>query len=146
YVHVFTGVAGVNEHQRVPMIRRGYGHGVQVLGVEQGAVVIVFPGVGARLFDGKFHVIVAEVAYSDRLVIAMLEKRVRHLVAAIPKADIAHADAVIGSADPGISGGRGQGGAFSKIPTGKMAHKSFRFNRRLTTVLPIMAYCPPSMG
>ena len=90
-------MAGVDEHQRVPVVRRGDDHRVHGLIVQQLAVVGVLARMGARLLSREVHVVVAQVAQGHGLLVGPFEKRVVHLVAAVAQADIAHTDAVVGA-------------------------------------------------
>ena len=97
HVDVFAGVAGVDEHQRVPVVGRGDDYGVHFLVVEQPAVIRVPLGGGAGLAHGEVQVILAEVADRNGLLVAVLQEGIVDLVAPVAEPDIAHADAVIGA-------------------------------------------------
>ena len=103
HVHVLAGIAGVDEHQRVPVVGRGDDDRVDVFVVQQLVVVVILFGIGARFLDREIHVVVAQVADGHGLLIAVLEKGVVHLIAAVAQADVAHAHAIVGAHDSGIT-------------------------------------------
>ncbi len=122
HVHVLARPAGVDEHQGMPVVRCGDRDGVDIFRVEQLSVVVVFRGLGARLHNGEVHVAVLKIADSDRLLIAVFEKSVVHLIAAIAEPDVAHADAIVRADDPGITKGRGSSCGPGQVAPGKVAH------------------------
>ena len=51
---VFAGLAGVDGGQRVPVVRRGHHHGVEIFALQQLAEIVELLGlVALRLFDGR---------------------------------------------------------------------------------------------
>ena len=79
----------------MPVVRRGDHHRVDILVLEQLAIIVVFLWRPARLLDREVHVVVAKIAEGDGFVVAMFEERVVHLVAAIAKADVAHPHTIV---------------------------------------------------
>ena len=106
-IDILPGLAGVDGLQGVPVVGRGDDHGVHVLQLEELAVVLEPLGVGADLLRGKVEVGLVDVADGDDLSVALLEKGVQHLVAAVAHADEAEAHAVVGAED---AEGRKRGG------------------------------------
>src|SRR5262249_54858814 len=84
---------------------------VEVLAVEQLAVVVEHFGTAAGLLRGEVEVGLVNVAQGDDLGVLVREERVEHLVAAIAEADEPEPDAVVGPKDVAGAqgGGRGRG-------------------------------------
>ena len=104
-IHVLTGVAGVDEHGRVPVVGRSDDHRVDLFVRQQLLVLFIFLRSGARLLDGKLHVVVAQIADGGGDLVAVFEESVVDLIATIAESDVTHPDPVIGSQNAGVTGG-----------------------------------------
>jgi hypothetical protein len=90
-------MAGVHEHQRVPVVGRGNHHRVHVFVFQELLIFRVLLRSRPALRSRKIHVVVPQIAHRDCLLVSMLQKGVVDLIASIAKPDIAHADTLIGA-------------------------------------------------
>ncbi len=111
----------------MPVIRSGDHHGVDGFVVQQFVKVRIFGGRRAGLLDGEVHVVVAQVADGGGLLVAIFEKRIVDLVAAVAQADVAHADAVIGAENAGIAERRRKYGALGEVTSCNHGHSGVEF-------------------
>jgi len=120
-VNVFARAAGVDAHEGVPVVGGGDHDGVDVVAVEDAAVVFI--GVGGRAggFDGAIAIGRDEVADGGDVLIGELFGRPEEGGAAVADADEAEADAVGGALDLRIGGG-GEGGGLGETAAGGRRH------------------------
>ena len=90
----------------MPVVGRVDDDRVDVLHVEQPAVVAVPRGLASGLSRGKIHVGLVDVAQGDDLGVLVREKGVEHLVAAVAQADEAQPHPVVGASHASRAGGR----------------------------------------
>src|SRR5262249_3535345 len=133
-VDVLARVAGVDHLQGVPVVGRRDDHGVDILALEQPAIVAKLLRLAAALLGGGVHVRLVGVADSGGLAILLLEEDVWHLIAAIAQANEAEAHAFAGAehARGGHSGGHAaDGGAGGEGATGDLGHGRVSWSRSL---------------
>jgi len=130
-VDILARAAGIDEHQRVPVIRRRDHHRVHILDLEQAPVIFEAPRRQpplSLLGLSPIQIIVSQIAEGDRFLVAVLEEGVLHLVATVAEADVADADAVVGAKDSGIAE-RGGAGRAGEISAGQFSHLELSFRR-----------------
>ena len=116
-VDVLAGHHGVDRRQGVPVVGRGDDDGVDVLAVEQLAIVLDGLGVDApgllHLRGGLGGVAVVDVGRGDELDLLVREEGLHHVVAAVARADQGEPDLLVGPQDRAARrqhGGRAGGG------------------------------------
>jgi hypothetical protein len=123
HIDVFAGVASINEHEGMPVVRRGDDHCLDVLVFDQLAVLLMLSGCGARFLYGKIHVIFAEITKCYCLAVLMFQKSIVKLVASITEADITHAYSVIGPENTAVAERCGRQGSSSEVPASQFGHE-----------------------
>ena len=117
-VDVFAGLGGVNAAQGVPVVGRGHDHGIDVLAVKQGPVVLVHalgPHLAGHLFRPR------EVDVGDRRHARPLGERADEPRALIAHTDPADHDPLVGPEGPGWNEGGGRAGRDGGSEAGREA-------------------------
>ena len=102
-VDVLAGGDGVDHLLAVPVVGRGDEHGVDVLAIEDAAVVaddIELEGLARRrhpLIEPRL----VDLGRREELAVLLPAERVEHAAAAVAGADDRHADPIVGALDPG---------------------------------------------
>ena len=135
-VHVLPRLARVDCLEGVPIIRRADDHGVEVLQVEQPAIVGEAGWRTTGLPYREVDVRLVDVAHGDDLRVGVRKERVEHLVAAVPQADEPEADAIVGSEHSSRARRSAQprgGCALPELPTSDGVHDGLVDYRTLQT-------------
>jgi hypothetical protein len=143
-INVFAGVAGGNGLNCVPVVRRGDDHGIEISPLEQLAEVAIGLSLASELFVGPGQIRLEDVAQRDDVHIAVFEKRVEQLRAAVAHADETEADAFVYSQGAGRRGGQGQrgccrGGGKRSAANRHRFHKSPGNNEMDSTIILTLA-------
>ncbi len=142
-IHVFAVPAGFDDHDRVPVIRRGDVHRVDVVAGEQFAKVVVGRAVGVAVFPidlllGGFADAAANIAHGDILHVAATEKGSLVAASHVADADPAHHDPIAGrwtriiaqgARSNDVGDGEGRGGGLDDLASSglmRLVHESMR--------------------
>jgi hypothetical protein len=101
-VNVLAGGDGVHHLLAVPMIRRRDQDRVDVLALEDAAVVaddIELEGLAGRRHP-LIEPLLVDFGHRDELAVLLPAERIEHTPAAVPGADDRHAHAIVGALDP----------------------------------------------
>lgn len=102
HVDVFAGVQRVDGATAVPVVRRGDKNGIDVLGIEQFAVVVEALRF-SRLLLRPVDAVPVDVADRGHVHLIGVHERAHHAGAATAAADKAQLNALIGAHHPGIT-------------------------------------------
>ena len=121
-VNVLAGAAGIDERNRVPMVRRRDHCRIDRLIFEQLAMVVERLRRPARLLVRDRQVRFVHIAQCRHFAIVVNEKRIEQLVAAIADADEAEANAIVRTVNATITGRRHRSGGSGKRTTSRTRH------------------------
>ena len=105
-VHVLARVAGVDHHQGVPMVGRCDDDGIDIGPRNQVSVISDEGGRRPGDLGGVFHVVAADVADGDDLLVGVLLGGSQKRRAAVADSDEAESHSVVRPADPLVGKGR----------------------------------------
>ena len=122
HVNVLAGLRGFHGEKRVPVVRRGHNHGVDVLAIENPPKVLVGFRLAARGLRGCVQVRLVDVAHGGNLGVGLLGKIFQVPHAHPAGANHANPDPVVGASRPRWrtghrQAGPGHGGALDEIAT-----------------------------
>ena len=117
-------MAGVDKHQRVPVVGRSDDYGVDVLVFEKLFIIFVACGISARFLRRQIQIIVSEIADGDGRGVAEFEECFVDLITPVAEADIAHTNALVCAEDTAIARGRQRRRGAYEVPACDIIHNA----------------------